>query len=208
METVPVLLCVALSLIAVGCSDSGGTADLPSSSSSSSSTSAPTPAPPWAGSPLSRTDVPAVLLAEWERSDSRRECPLLAFTDVGAGEGGTPRAADFGGSWAVAWDKPGSPGQLPNGQPSPTVGRSTFGIAGVGGLSDAAEDFDWPHDRTWADGSRAGYGVEGGGADEPGSKWLAYLRAEGHGCLYNVWSHLGRSHLEHLLDGLRRVEGA
>jgi hypothetical protein len=89
-----------------------------------------------------------------------------------------------------------------------TAGRSTFGIAGAGGLTETSNDFDWPHGRSWADGSRAGYGIEGGGAEEPGAKWLAYVRVEGHPCLYNVWSHLGRAHLEQLLDALRRVQGA
>lgn len=153
--------------------------------------------------------MPAVLLEEWNRSGTRNECPPLAFASLGDGAGGVPRSADFGpSSWAVAWDKPGAPGQLPSGESSPTAGRSTFGIAGVGGLP-AASDFAWPYLIEWADGSRAGYGVEGGAAVEDGSttKWLAYLRLARHACLYNVWSNLGRTHLEYLLGQLRSVEG-
>lgn len=39
-----------------------------------------------------------------------------------------------------------------------------------------------------------------------GPKQLAYLRVAGERCLYNVWSHLGRAHLEELLDALRRID--
>ncbi len=52
-----------------------------------------------------------------------------------------------------------------------------------------------------ADGSSAGYGPEGG----TGPSDLAYLRIQGQECLYNVWSRLGRAHLEHLLESLRFV---
>ena len=52
-----------------------------------------------------------------------------------------------------------------------------------------------------ADGSTAGYGPEGG----TGPAQLAYLRIAGQGCLYNVWSRLGRAHLEQLLGALRFV---
>ena len=32
---------------------------------------------------------------------------------------------------------------------------------------------------------------------------LAYLRVEGQDCLYNIWSRLGREHLEELIHELR-----
>ena len=57
----------------------------------------------------------------------------------------------------------------------------------------------------------AGYGIEGAAAypaDNPagrGVNSLAYLRVGGQQCTYNVWSRLGRSHLETLLDALRPV---
>jgi len=157
--------------------------------------------------PLSARDTPAVLLDEWTKSGSKSDCPPLAFSALGDGTGGVPRAAEFGDGWAVAWDKPGAPGQLPDGQSSPTAGRSTFGIAGVSGLAGAFTA--WPYRVEWADGSSAGYGVEGGGAEVDGTttKWLAYLRLAGHDCLYNVWSNLGRTHLEYLLGQLRAVDG-
>ena len=53
----------------------------------------------------------------------------------------------------------------------------------------------------WADGSRAGYGPEGG----QGPNQLAYLTISGRDCLYNVWSRIGIEHLEQLLAELRFV---
>ena len=79
--------------------------------------------------------------------------------------------------------------------------RCAFGVAGTG-ASAAGPSYDaWPHERTWADGSSAGYGPEGG----TGPNQLAYLRVQGQECLYNVWSRLGTEHLEHLLGQLRFV---
>lgn len=60
--------------------------------------------------------------------------------------------------------------------------------------------------------SFAGYGIEGAkpltAADPDGRRenLLAYVRVPGQRCLYNVWSKLGRRHLESLLDGLRVVK--
>jgi hypothetical protein len=76
-------------------------------------------------------------------------------------------------------------------------------VAGTGTSSDPdSAEYRWPHERRWADGSIAGYGPEGG----TGPNQLAYLRIAGQGCLYNVWSRLGREHLEFLLEQLRFVE--
>jgi hypothetical protein len=80
--------------------------------------------------------------------------------------------------------------------------RSAFGVAGTG--VDAADPSysEWPYSRVWNDGSSAGYGPEGG----TGPNQLAYLRIAGQDCLYNVWSRLGRDHLEDLLENLRFVD--
>jgi len=213
----PALIVLLLAL--VSCGGDGGkpasvqpttvpsTTPAPTSSITDVPTTTTTPAP-WAAAALPVAQVPAVVIEEWGRSQTRTDCPPVMFAALGDGAGGVPRRADFGAmGWAVAWDKPGTPGQLPNGQSSPTAGRSTFGIAGVGGLGASA--FQWPYRIEWADGSSAGYGVEGGAAVEDGSttKWLAYLRLAHHECLYNVWSNLGRGHLEYLLGQLRAVEG-
>jgi hypothetical protein len=145
------------------------------------------PAAPWAGERLAAGAVPAPFAAEWRKAENRAGCALIAAASLGEGAGATPRAAYFGGGWAVAYDRPGL--------------RSAFGVAGTGSrASDPAYD-GWPHRREWADGSGAGYGPEGG----TGPNQLAYLRIAGQDCLYNVWSNLGRAHLEHLLDSLRFV---
>lgn len=145
------------------------------------------PAAPWAGDPLAPAEVPAVYLAEWQQAENRATCALIAPSDLGAGQGATPRAATFSGGWAVAYDQPDL--------------RSAFGVAGTGVNADGASYDEWPHSREWADGSTAGYGPEGGS----GPNQLAYLRIAGQGCLYNVWSRVGVEHLEFLLEHLRFV---
>lgn len=148
---------------------------------------APDHAPPWLQPALTRDDVPQVLLAEWSGAPNREVCTPLAPASLGTDERAVPRRAEFGGGWGVAWDLPNL--------------RSAFGIAGTG--VDAADPSysEWPYSLTWSDGSTAGYGPEGG----TGPNQLAYLRITGMGCLYNVWSRLGREHLEHLLGQLRFV---
>lgn len=144
---------------------------------------------PWSAAPLSRDSVPAVYSEQWQKADNRARCALIAPRSLpAAGAGATPRAATFSGGWAVAYDLPNL--------------RSAFGVAGTGSLaSDPAYD-EWPHRREWDDGSSAGYGPEGG----QGPRQLAYLRIAGQDCLYNVWSQIGREHLEALLEELRFVE--
>jgi hypothetical protein len=89
----------------------------------------------------------------------------------------------------VAYDLPGE--------------RSAFGIAGTGVRAGQSATYrDWPHQLTYADGSWAGYGLEGGS----GPKWLAYVEIPGQDCLYNVWSHRGQAHLESLISRLRLAE--
>lgn len=148
--------------------------------------SVPAPQPaPWQQPSVRASDVPAVYASEWRKAQNRETCALIAPVKVMGGA--TARAATFSGGWAVAYDTPSQ--------------RSAFGVAGTGSnASDPAYD-EWPHHITWADGSSAGYGPEGG----TGPNQLAYLRIAGQGCLYNVWSRLGIAHLETLLDGLRFV---
>lgn len=152
----------------------------------------PTPLPslpPWRQDPLTRSAVPAVYLTQWERAENRRTCAVVAPRSTGAdGAGAAPRAATFSGGWAVAYDLPGL--------------RSAFGIAGAGVKADDPSYPDWPYVQEWGDGSKVEYGPEGG----EGPNQLAYLRISGQECLYNVWSRLGREHLELLIRELRRVE--
>jgi hypothetical protein len=152
------------------------------------STPLPTRAP-WREPHLVRTSLPAVYVEQWTKAENRDTCGLIAPRSVGAaGEGATPRAATFAGGWAVAYDLPNL--------------RSAFGIAGAGvRAGDPAYD-KWPYVHEWGDGSKVEYGPEGG----DGPNQLAYLRIQGQDCLYNVWSRLGREHLELLLRELRRVD--
>ncbi|MGN6496468.1 MAG: COG3650 family protein [Tsuneonella sp.] len=152
-----------------------------------------------------------LVLAEWRKADNRAACAPLSFTADAAGEG-APRSAVFSGGWGVAFDRPGV--------------RSAFGIAGTGLLPEDAGDEaaqrarlmdQWPLFRTVPQVPQpafAGYGVEGAEAypeDNPdgrGLNSLAYVRVAGQQCDYNVWSRLGRAHLEALLENLRLVPTA
>ena len=145
------------------------------------------PHAPWSAAPLAASAVPAVYRAEWSNAANRQRCALIAPRALGEGEGATPRAATFSGGWAVAYDRPNL--------------RSAFGVAGTGSRASDPAYSEWPHKRTWFDGSSAEYGPEGG----TGPSQLAYLRIQGQDCLYNVWSRLGRDHLEYVLDQLRFV---
>lgn len=150
----------------------------------------------------------AVIRTEWRKADNRRVCAPIGFTGAASG-GGQPRRANFGGGWAVAFDRVGL--------------RSAFGVAGVGLLPGDDDPFarqreklarQWPYTRdlpALGRGAFAGYGIEGAkplaleDGDGRGLQLVAYVRMPGQRCLYNVWSKLGRRHLEGLLDALRPV---
>jgi len=152
----------------------------------------PTPATlepaPWSAPPLAADAVPAHYLAQWRKADNRATCAPLAPVDTADRPDAKPRPANFSGGWAVAYDEPGL--------------RSAFGVAGAGVEATGAGDSPFPDSITWADGSIASYGLEGG----TGPGYLAYLEVDGQGCLYNVWSNLGEAHLLHLLSSLRKVD--
>ncbi len=154
----------------------------------------------------------SIVLAEWRKADNWGDCAPLALASHAGGEG-SARRAHFSGGWAVAFDRPNL--------------RSAFGVAGSGLLPDdradqaakvAALEEQWPYIRRFAAGenlpagSVAGYGLEGAqrysAANPDGREQdsLAYLRIPGQACQYNVWSKLGRAHLEALLGHLRIVE--
>jgi hypothetical protein len=192
---------IGMLLLAAGCGSAAGPAATPPAAPPAPlpQPAFPPPSPPatparlaapWSGDRLAAAAVPTEFVTEWRRAENRATCaPIapIAPASLGEGAGARPRRANFSGGWAVAYDQPGL--------------RSAFGVAGTGSrASDPAYD-EWPHRRVWADGSSAGYGPEGG----TGPSDLAYLRIQGQECLYNVWSLLGRAHLEHLLDSLRFV---
>jgi hypothetical protein len=155
--------------------------------------------------------VPAVYLAEWRKAENRDTCALLVPASLGDGEGATPRRANFSGGWAVAYDKPGESGTDPSGYACDSCGRGAMGVAGTGADAGGDTYTGWPLHRQWADGSHADYGPsQGVGAQASSAKpeYLAYLFVAGQKCLYNVWSYIGQSHLERMLDNLRHVQGA
>jgi hypothetical protein len=181
-------LSCALLVASAACGGSGSGPDGPSPDDPAPGQPAPAP---WSGAPLAATDIAPAYLEAWRGAENREECALLAFDDPPpATVDATIRTARFGGGWGVAYDLP----EL----------RSAFGVAGTG-VDAASPSYDeWPNHVEWADGSRAGYGPEGG----RGPNQLAYLRVAGEACLYNVWSQIGVDHLEEILARLRRVEGA
>ena len=161
---------------------------------------------PWAGAPLSQPDAPMVLAEQWNIAENRLWCSALAPADLGPeGAQAVPRAANFGGGWAVAWDNPDGPGSTGSSEYCPNCGRSAFGVAGVGGVVREDTATRMPNVLEWSDGSKAGY--TGEGFDPSNPKLLGEIAVAGQGCMYQVWSHLGAGHLEQLINSLRFVEG-
>lgn len=144
-------------------------------------------APPWAADPLDAAKVPKVYVTEHKKAKNKATCPLLVITDFGGVDDAKPRAANFAGGWAVAYDTKKQ--------------RSAFGVAGAG-IEKGGGGYQWPNNIAWSDGSKAGYGPEGG----TGPKSLAYVEVSDAGCLYNVWSMSGEEHLVKLIKGLRHVK--
>lgn len=145
---------------------------------------------PWSNSAIAPGDAPSVYATVWRAAGNRQRCALLvpASLPPDVALQASPRAATFSGGWGVAYDLPSQ--------------RSAFGVAGTGASAWTGNVYDaWPERREFADGSRVGYGPEGG----TGPNWLAYVRIPGQDCLYNVWSRQGRAQLEQLLAQLRFV---
>ena len=176
---------------------------------------APSAAPPATPDPPAGAATPepalvaqALVLGEWQRADNRGTCAPVAFVSTGQARG-APRRAEFGGGWGVAFDLPNL--------------RSAYGLAGPGPIAADSLPPDeqrerlgaqWPYFReleALPQPAFAGYGVEGAEAYPPGNtagrgvNSLAYVRVGEQRCSYNVWSRLGRAHLELLLDALRPV---
>lgn len=165
------------------------------------------PVPTATSSPAKPPIVASDLIRQqWAKAENRDRCAPIGFTDVG-GAKGVPRPATFSGGWAVAFDVPGT--------------RSAFGVAGPGVLeADRGPPYQqsrrltlqWPYYMELEQLERpsfAGYGLEGAkpyrddNVEGRGENSLAYVRIHRQQCTYNVWSRLGRAHLEVLLGGLR-----
>lgn len=151
----------------------------------------------------------ALVLKEWRRSASPKQCGPLAFKQTGD-QSARMRRAEFSGGWGVAYDTPEM--------------RSAYGVAGPGIIGTdrfgpaqqrARLARQWPHFRELDQFPRpsfAGYGVEGANAypkdnrDGRGLNSVAYVRVRGQACTYNVWTRLGRAHLEFLLENLVLID--
>jgi hypothetical protein len=180
------------------------TAAQPSTTPSPLPAANPSPAP--AATPAQRFVAAQLIQAEWAKAENRDSCAPIAFTDTG-GVGGTARRANFSGGWAVAFDLPEQ--------------RSAYGVAGPALIeADRGPPYrqtrrlarQWPYHLELAQLERpsfAGYGLEGARRYRPdnpsgaGQNSLAYVRIHRQQCTYNVWSRLGRAHLETLLRGLQ-----
>lgn len=141
---------------------------------------------------------------EWKTAANRDECAPMVLTSDG-GAAAEPRRANFAGGWGIAFDT--------------EEVNSAYGVAGPGIIpADRANGQEgrlrdqWPYFIELADLPQpafAGYGLEGAkpyrvaAPDGVGDNSLAYVRIGGQACTYNVWSRLGRAHLEVLLQSLR-----
>jgi hypothetical protein len=91
--------------------------------------------------------------------------------------------------------------------------RNAFGLAGSGMDGEIKYvDDRWPFKIYFNDGSAVGYGLAGSESYDNknpngvGQENLAFLIISNQKCLYNIWSRLGREHLELLRDQLRWLD--
>jgi hypothetical protein len=162
----------------------------------------PPQAAPWSGERLPARAAPRPLLSAWQRADNRAWCaPLAPSTLGGVGAGARPRQSAFAGGWAVEFDKQGAPGVTGRGEACATCGRGSFGIAGTSLTADGADELIGAGARPFTDGGRIAIQDPG---EEPVA--VATLVVGGQDCVYQVWSFLGREHLDELVAGLRLVD--
>lgn len=199
---------LALPALALAACASEPPAEHRGTESSAEATSAvPTPVVPEAEDVAAAPATPLALdlvRNEWATAANRDSCEPLVLTSDG-GAPATARRANFSGGWGVAFDT--------------DAVRSAYGVAGPG-LTDADKADgqearlrgQWPYFMALPNlpaPSFGGYGLEGSRAypadmpDSVGENSLAYVRVAGQACTYNVWSRLGRAHLEVLLQSLR-----
>ncbi|MGZ3439723.1 MAG: hypothetical protein ACXVDD_09405 [Polyangia bacterium] len=128
--------------------------------------------------------VPRVLLDKWRKAENRAGCAPVWFDDVPATA--RVRARYFAGGWGVTVRNP-----------------SRWGIAGAGVIAAPSDLEKWKFRSETVAGIRAGYGLEG---FTMGPDWLAYIHVPGQSCMYNLWSSVGKAHLEERIDHLRVVD--
>lgn len=160
------------------------------------------PAAPWEDTPIGARGVPAPLLRAWDRAENREWCAPIAPRSLGAAaEGARARAGVLEGGWAVEFDRRGMPGIARDGTACGDCGRGVFGVAGTSMTPEGlAGEADAPTP-TFRDGSHAEYEVS-----EAENVAAATITVSGEGCVYQVWSFLGREHVEELVRELRRVD--
>lgn len=160
------------------------------------------PAAPWEDAPIGAREAPAPLLRAWDRAENREWCAPIAPRSLGAAaEGARARAGALEGGWAVEFDRRGMPGIARDGSVCTDCGRGVFGIAGTSMTpEELAGEADAPAP-SFRDGSHAELEVS-----EAENVAAATITVTGQGCVYQVWSFLGREHVEELVRELRRVE--
>ena len=99
-------------------------------------------AAPWSDPVLGQAAVPSVLVERWNAAGNRSWCSALFPAALGTD--GSLRSAEFGGGWAVAWDRSNGPGRLPSGEYCADCGRGAFGVAGTGVQAQGDEADRWP----------------------------------------------------------------
>jgi hypothetical protein len=161
------------------------------------------PAPPWADAPISMSEAPSTLVAAWERAENRDWCAPIVPRHFGAAEGARARASNLEGGWAVEFDLRGMRGVARDGTVCDRCGRGVFGVAGTSMTPDEIVSPDSEAILpvpSFADGSHAEFEL-----DETEQVAAATITLSGQGCVYQVWTFLGREHLDQLVAELRRV---
>ncbi len=161
------------------------------------------PSAPWSEQPVPATDAPRPLLVAWAAADNREQCAPLAARSLGRGDGARARAGDLDGGWALEFDRRGAPGIARDGSVCERCGRATFGIAGTAMTPEELAELEHGSEAptpSFRDGSYAEVGAEEDGVA------AATITIAGQGCVYQVWSFLGREHVEELVRELRRVD--
>ena len=148
------------------------------------------PKAPWNNPAIDISATDAIYYQEWMKSDNKSVCPILALPKQASSHLArhSVRRARFSGGWGVAYDLPNS--------------RSMYGVANTGIINSDEAAYDWPYNIYYTDGSKVGYGHEGG---NPTASWLAYVVTPNN-CMYNVWSAQGKTHLEQMIADLRMVK--
>lgn len=161
------------------------------------------PPAPWSNTPIVATHVSGRALDAWAHADNRSWCAPLLPAQLGAGEGASLRDAEVYGGWSIEFDKRGLPGIGRDGEVCASCGRAVFGIVGTAMGPDEAIAAENPSPMaSYRDGSHAVVSAAEG--DDQAA--TATLVVEGQGCVYQVWSFLGESHVRELVESLRHVD--